>query len=392
MLVSASNIYLDNKRSKYSIFSYFWIVLIIMYDMSKHSSTNSHPRKQTKNTRLLENLSYQGDIQIPTSIELIQYDQKQFSAKKVATTDKLKDLMSENSTNWFKVTGISDVKAVYNICQSFGIHRFDVKDLLLTSNRITKAITYENNTFILMSGCITGDTHDPQFNQVAFILGDNYIVSFQETIEPIFDDVKEAIETSRVQLREKGADYLLYILLNDVHASYYDTILKLSDKIDEMEDCLIADNTGNTNVMKFIQSQKKEYTLLKRAITSMREEYVNVLHNTNRLIKNENMMYFNDYDDKLRTSLDDLEMYYLSISSLSDLYFNNNNMRMNNVIKKLTIVSTIFIPLTFMVGVWGMNFDYMPELRWAHGYLFAWGIMLLIVILAIFYLKHKKWF
>ncbi|MDL2214635.1 magnesium/cobalt transporter CorA [Dysgonomonas sp. OttesenSCG-928-M03] len=360
--------------------------------MSKHNSNNSRPRKRIKNTRLLEKLSYQGDIQAPTSIELIQYDQKQFSVNKVAITDKLKDLISVNSTNWFKVVGISDVEAVYNICQSFGIHRFDVKDLL-TSNRITKAITYENNTFILMSGCTTtSSSHEPQFNQVAFILGENYIISFQETTEPIFEDVKEAIKTSRVQLREKGADYLLYILLNDVHSSYYDTILKLSDKINEMEDCLIADNTGDTNIMKFIQLQKKEYTLLKRAITSMREEYVNVLHNTNRLIKNENMMYFNDYDDKLRTSLDDLEMYYLSISSLSDLYFNNNNLRMNNVIKKLTIVSTIFIPLTFMVGVWGMNFEYMPELKWAHGYLFAWGIMLLIIILAIFYLKHKKWF
>lgn len=103
-------------------------------------------------------------------------------------------------------------------------------------------------------------------------------------------------------------------------------------------------------------------------------------------------MYFEDFDDRLRTSSDDLMALKESISSLSDLYFNNNNLRMNNVIKKLTIVSTIFIPLTFMVGVWGMNFEFMPELKWQYGYQFAWGIMFGIVVLAVFYLKRKKWF
>jgi len=348
--------------------------------------------KQAKNNRFFEKLSYQGNIETTTSVELMQYNSKNFSVKSIPADDKLKDAINGDFVNWFKVVGISDVQTTLNICRSFGINRFDIKDLL-SSYKITKAIAYENTTFILTSGC-TGkvDSNEPLSNKIAFIMGENFIVSFQETTEPIFDDVKEAIESSRVQLREKGADYLLYILLNDVHASYNDTILKLSDRIEDMEDKLISNDLKGINIMKFIQSQKKAYTLMKRSITSMREEYINVLHNTNRLIKNENMMYFNDYDDKLRTSLDDLEMYYLSVSSLSDLYFNNNNLMLNNVIKKLTIVSTIFIPLTFMVGVWGMNFDYMPELRWAHGYLFAWGIMVLIVVLAVLFLKHKKWF
>jgi magnesium transporter len=124
----------------------------------------------------------------------------------------------------------------------------------------------------------------------------------------------------------------------------------------------------------------------------MREEYLNLQHNTNGMISEQNIIYFNDFDDKLRTLLDDLEMFYMSVVSLSDLYFNNHNMQMNNVIKKLTIVSTIFMPLTFMVGVWGMNFESMPELKWAHGYLFSWGIFAVMAFFSWLFLKHKKWF
>lgn len=359
--------------------------------MSKQGSNNVQNKKKVRNSHFLETLTYQGNFKIPTSIELIQYSDKHFVEKQIPITENLKSDIAKDSVNWFKITGISDAQTIYNICKLFGIQRFDIKDLL-SYNQVTKVIVYEQVTFILMSGCAMNDSYGTNLHQVAFILGDNYIISFQETPEPIFDDVKEAIKSSKIGIREKSADFLLYLLLNDVHSSYNESLVRLTDIINEMEDKLIDDNTQGINVMKFIQARKKEYSLLKRSVSAMREEYINLLHNTNRLIKNNNIVYFNDFDDRLRTSLDDLEMFHISISSLSDLYFNNNNLRMNNVIKKLTLVSTIFIPLTFMVGVWGMNFENMPELKWAHGYLFAWGIMIVIVVIALFFLKRKKWF
>lgn len=359
--------------------------------MSKHLSNKSKTYKRAQHTHLLDDLSYLGNIDTLTSIELIRYNKDEFISEQVSPSENLKNIINKNYINWFKVKGISDVQTTYKICQYFGISRFDIKDML-SCNRVTKAITYENTTFILTSECITTDADEPQFSQIAFILGKNYIVSFQETPENIFDEIQDAIETSRLKFREKGADYLLYFLVSMIHSSYNTTIIRLSDRLNNMEDLLIADNVDNINVMRFIQFHRREYTILKRTMLSMREEYINILHNTNKLIEHENMMYFNDYDDKLRTSLDDLEIYHASILSLSDLYFNNNNLKMNSVIKKLTIVSTIFIPLTFMVGVWGMNFEYMPELKWKHGYLFAWAIMFLIIICAIYYLKRKKWF
>lgn len=347
--------------------------------------------KHFKNNRILDSLTYMGNFQIPTTIELIQYNQKQFFTKKIDNAKKLKDSINPEYTNWFKVIGISDADTIYQICKTFGIHRFDVKDLLSTA-QVTKVILYEHNTFLLMSECNCRESQTPSFEQIAFIFGKDYIISFQENSEPIFDNVIEAIRTSKISIREKTADYLLYILLTSVHSSYNHTLSIQTDKINDMEDRLIDNDTRKINVMKLIQIRKREYSFMKRSVSSMREEYINLLHNTNKLINEENMIYFNDFDDRLRTTLDSLEMFYLLIDSLTDLYFNNNNLQMNNIIKKLTIVSTIFIPLTFIVGVWGMNFEFMPELHWEQGYLFAWVIMTVIVIIAIFYLRYKRWF
>lgn len=358
--------------------------------MPKRNSNGIRNRKHIKNAHLLETLSYLGEVQLPTSIELVQYNSKQSATKIIAPTEKLKYLIKEDYINWFKITGISDAEIIFDICKSFGIPRFDVKDLL-SGRHVTKVITYEHNTFILMSGCFTTESNELDLDHIAFILGDNYVISLQENGTPIFTDVQEAIKNSKVQIREKGADYLLYILLNCVQSLYNDTVLKLATKIDDMEDKLIENDTKGIDIMRFIRIRKNDYSLLKRAVSSMREEYSNLLHNDNHLIKTENKIYFNDFDDRLRTSSDDLDIFHESIISLSNLYFNNNNLKMNNVITKLTVVSTIFIPLTFMVGVWGMNFDYMPELRWKFGYIVAWGIMVLIVIIALLFLKKKKW-
>lgn len=359
--------------------------------MAKNSSKTSHIHRRFRSAKLLGDLSYTGDVHIPTSIEFMQYNAKQFSAKNIGINEKLKPLIDPEHISWFKVTGIADVNTIYNICVEFGIKIFDIKDLL-SSNQVTKVIPYKNNTFVLMPEAVINHSGEMVFNQVAFILGANYIISFQEMQEPIFDDVKEAIKNNRVHIREKGSDYLLYILLNDVHATYNDTLIKLTDKTNEMEDRLINDDTQGIDVMRFIQYKKREHASIKRIISSMREEYINLLHNTNGLIKEDDKMYFNDYDDRLRTLLDDLDILYGSTTSLADLYFNKNNLRMNLVMQKLTVVSTIFIPLTFVVGVWGMNFEYMPELKWIHGYLFAWIVMGVIIVIAIIYLKHKKWF
>lgn len=357
--------------------------------MSKHS--NNKNKKNTKRSHILDNLTYLGDDFIQTTIDLIKYNKSSFSSTSLASSTNLKENISSDNVNWFKITGISEVESIYNICRSFGVQRFDVKDLI-SDHLVTKVISYDMSTFVLISCPFITDDSSLKTDQVAFILTKDSILSIQERDIPIFGDALVAIESNKVMIREKGCDYLLYILLSCVYSYYNECIVKIATEITEMEDALIARDDDNVDVMRFIQNRKKDYSRLKRMISPMREEYPNLLHNANNLIAEKDMMYFNDFDDRIRIASEDIEALHESITSLSDLYFNNNNMKMNNIIKKLTVVSTIFIPLTFMAGVWGMNFDLMPELKWKYGYLFAWGMMILVAVIAILYLKIKKWF
>lgn len=359
--------------------------------MHKRPLLSLHNKKHIRNSHLLESIAYVGNNNIETTIDIIQYNTKEYHCQSVPLTDEVKSYIKDSTTTWIKITGISNAELVMNIGKQFGIKRFDIKDLL-ANHYVTKVIPYPQNTFVLMGSAQMNINEEVELERIAFILGKNYIISFQEKESSIFDDVLEALKNSRVQIRDRGADYLLYILLSCVNSGYNDVIINTANKINTIEDILVEGEYDNTNIMRFIQDKKKDYSVLKRIIYPLREEYNNLIHNTNHLIQDSNMMYFNDFDDRLRIASEDIERLRDATHALTDLYFNNNNLRMNRIIQKLTIVSTVFIPLTFMVGVWGMNFDFMPELKWEYGYLYAWGIMLLIVLLAIFFLKRKKWF
>ena len=357
--------------------------------MSKHTTNKN--KKNVKRPHILENLAYLGDDFISTTISLVQYNKSNYTTSTLTPTSDPKKEIKQDDVNWFKIIGISDVDLIYNICKSFDVQRFDVKDLI-SDHLVTKVISYETNTFILIPCPFLNEKNKLESEQVAFILTDHSIVSLQERNSPLFDDALNAIETNKVQIRDKGCDYLLYILLNCVYSVYNDCIIKIANEIADLEDALIAKDTDDIDVMQFIQNKKKDYFRLKRMISPMREEYPNLLHNTNHLIGHKDIIYFNDFDDRIRIASEDTEALHESITSMSDLYFNNNNLKMNNIIKKLTVVSTIFIPLTFLAGIWGMNFNVMPELNWKYGYLFALGIMAFVAGIAIIYLKKKKWF
>lgn len=358
--------------------------------MSKNS-IKKNQAKQSRKSYFLQSLSYAGKYDVPTHIEMIRYNQQQVVTKDISPDMKMHDELLNNSVSWFKITGFTDVNRINTICKDFGIHRFDLKDLF-SNLQVTKIVTYTDATFIMMSGCFIDKEGHLAIEQIAFILGKNYVISFQETDSPIFDDVISAINETRVQIREKGADYLLYILMNAVYSQYIESISKINDHLDEIEDDIINHYLADNRIMQFFRTKRKEYALIRRSIIPMREEFDNLLHNSNQLIDDDSFVYFNDFDDRLRTTLEELELLNESIMSLMDLYFNNNNLKMNEIIKRLTVVSTIFIPLTFMVGVWGMNFDFMPELRWKYGYFVSWGIMIIIALIAIYFLKKKKWF
>jgi len=360
--------------------------------MNRKASKKNGARLHSRNY-ILNQPTYLGDKNIPVSIELVQYDSSYESIKDIQLPlqSSLKDYIDKSKVNWFNITGISDGSLINKICLDFGLHTFDVKDLL-ADQQVIKVVAYEKVTFVLMSSFFLEENSvNMDDMQVAFILGENYVVSFQEALLPVFDDVKKEIEGNNVMIRKRGADFLLYILLNIVNLSNVNSVMSLEDKLAEIENMLI-DGRDSDDTLKILHLCRVNYTHVKRAVVSLREEFGNMLHNTNKLIKEENIVYFNDFDDRLRTTLGDLVSFHESLSSLSDMYYNNNNLKMNEIIKRLTIVSTVFIPLTFLVGVWGMNFKFMPETYWEYGYLVAWVILVVIGLFTYLWMRKQKWF
>jgi len=347
--------------------------------------------KASERNYILTKPVYFGDKDIPMSVELIQYDSHHMDVKTLPLQSPLRDSIDKTKVNWFKITGISDAALVNKICLEFGLHGFDVKDLL-SDQQVVKVVAYDKVTFVLMSSFyLESDALNIDDMQVALIMGENFIISFQEAAIPVFEDVKKEINDNNILIREKGADFLLYILLNIVNLSNINAVMSIEDKLAEVEDQLIAGKDSD-NTLGFLHICRVNYTHIKRSLVSLREEYSNLLRNTNKLIKEENLIYFDDFDDRMRTTLGDLVSFHESLSSLSDMYYNNNNLKMNEIIKRLTIVSTIFIPLTFLVGVWGMNFKFMPETDWQYGYLIAWILLVIIAVFTYLWMRKQKWF
>jgi len=358
--------------------------------MSKKTSRKLK-NKVPRNNYFLTKPAYFGDKNIPMSIELIQYDATRVDVKNIPLQSSIMDQISKSKVNWIRITGISDANTVYKICTELGLHSFDVKDLM-ADKQVVKAVGYDTVSYILLSSFYqVKDKVDIDDMQVGFILGKNFIVSFQEADIPVFNDVKKNIEENNVLIRQKGADFLLYILMSAVNVTNVNTLMDIEDELAEVEDQLIAGN-DSVDILQLLHECRVDYMHIRRSVVALREEFPNLLHNTNKLIKEDNMVYYNNFDDRMRSTLADLSSFQESLTSLLDLYYNNNNLKMNEIIKRLTIVSTIFIPLTFMVGVWGMNFKLMPETDWKYGYLVAWLILIVIALFSYLWMRKQKWF
>lgn len=349
-------------------------------------------RKRRAKTRphFLAVPTYLGDRLFPAHTELIQYTEESFKSEEVDVGPDLIDRFESGKHNWLFTKGLSDEAFISQICRRIGLHGFDIRDLL-TDQQVVKVAIYGEVIFVIVSGFRLTDKSELDEIKLAFALGENYLISFQENEDSIFEDVKKAIAENILQVRSKPVDFLLYILLNAVNAININTILQMENELVDIEELLIS-GRNPVDVQQLLHQRRINYTQIKRAIVSLREEFSNLTQTKSRLINSDDLVYFHNFDDRLRSFYGNLESYHESLISLSDVYYNNNNLVMNNIIKRLTVVSTIFIPLTFLVGVWGMNFKFMPETEWPHGYLFAWICFFVVGIATFVFMKWKKWF
>lgn len=348
-----------------------------------------------KNNLLSEKLIYTGESQTPTHLHLCTYSSAE--VQEVSATDFRTIIPSLNNDriNWLQIHGMQDTETIREICTHFEIDFLILQDIL-NANHPTKIEEHDKYIVLIAKLFHANEKSDDELNeleqqQVCLILGSNYVLTFLETETDFFDDITTALRNDVLKIRGRQTDYLLSVLLNSVIGNYKTIVTAIDDALEDLEEELLT-ITDDKDIGKQIQTFRRQYMLIKKSVLPLKEQYVKLLRAENQLIHKGNRAFFNDVNDHLQFVLQTIEICRETLSSLVDLYISNNDLRMNDIMKRLTVVSTIFIPLTFLVGVWGMNFKLMPELDWKYGYAFAWTLMTIITLVVYWFFRKKRWY
>jgi len=322
-------------------------------------------------------------------ITVIDYDERDFQEKQVSTIEECFSFKESPTVSWINIDGIHDVSVVEKLGGHFGLHPLILEDILNTGQR-PKCDDYEDYIYIVLKMLSYDEKNDGiRAEQVSVVLGANFVVSFQENVGDVFEQIRDRIRNDKGRVRKAGADYLAYALLDAVVDGYFIILEKLGDKIESMEEELVADPTNET--IRQIHSVKRELISLRRSVWPLRELISGLEKAESPLIKESTRLYLRDVYDHTIQVIDTVETFRDMVSGMLDIYLSSLSNKMNAVMKVLTIIATIFIPLTFIAGVYGMNFKYMPELGWRWGYVGVLLVMAVVAVIMLIYFKKKKW-
>lgn len=323
------------------------------------------------------------------TISIFNYDEMQFQEKRVKTVEECFAFKDKPNVTWIDIDGVHELEILEKIGSCFGLHSLVLEDVLNTDQR-PKIEDYGDYTYIVLKMISYNDKNNETIaEQISLIIGLNFVISFQERHGDVFDPVRERIRRDNGQIRKWGADYLAYSLIDTIVDNYFVIVEKLGEKIEDAEEELVTNPTSQT--LQAIHDLKKEMMFLRKSIWPLREVVNSLAREKSALIKETTLIYFRDVYDHTIQVVDTIETLRDMLSGMLDIYLSSISNRLNAVMKVLTIIATIFIPLTFVVGIYGMNFKYMPELEWHWGYYTIWIIMVLIGALMLVYFKKKKW-
>ncbi|MDL2322432.1 magnesium/cobalt transporter CorA [Bacteroidales bacterium OttesenSCG-928-A17] len=343
-----------------------------------------------KNKYLNETPVYTGSFNVKTHVQCISYSNDALIEETVETVTAAMSKIRAGHTNWIRVSGMTDTQFIIDLLARVGLDMLDARDVL-TTQHIMSVEEYDKNIFIILpvSYVIDGKKYS---EQVALILGENYLISIKESDYLLFNNIYTGIKNNKNRkYSNHNAGFLLASVLNEAISAYGDEIVRLEDELEGLEDQLLEISNVRVNLISEIQGKRRELIRLRKTLVPFKDQLSKLLRVERGLIEEKEIPYFKDIYDQLLYILQNIESCREILSSLVDLYLNNNDVKMNRIMKQLTLIATIFIPLTFLVGVWGMNFKFMPELDWKYGYLFAWIIMALIGGFVWWYLKRKDW-
>lgn len=334
---------------------------------------------------------YVGEKKIENvKISLTEYDENGVETREIKSVEEIDPYTDTPQVTWVNVCGLHDTELIKQIGEKFNIHPLVLEDILNTETRPKIEIT-EKYIFIAMKMLTTnGHDHQPVIEQVSFILGNSFIFSFLEKSDNIFIPIKDRIINNSGKVRKQDSDYLFYTLMDIVVDQYYLTLEHIEEKIELLDDEVIT-NTDQSQIKK-VYTLKNKLLLIRRSIWPLREIFSRLIREESNLIDKKVMPYLRDLLDHTIQITETIDLQREIINGLMETHLSLMSYKMNEVMKVLTVIATIFIPLTFIVGVYGMNFDYLPELHWTWAYFAAWGVMIGITTFMIFFFKRKKWF
>lgn len=324
-----------------------------------------------------------------SNIHVIQYNTDYVKEGELKSLDKISEYISEDHVTWISLHGLHDTALIEQAGKKFNISSLILEDILNTDER-PKFIDDDEHLFVILKSLnFSKENHKVQIDQISLIVGAHYLVSIQETETDYFEDVSKRIYLGQSKIRSLSPDYLCYALIDTLVDNYILNIEKMGSVIEEQEKLLL---TTDKKFIENVYHYKTELSYIRKNIRPVKELMTRFVTSDSDLINDRTYNYLRDLEGLVTQALEAIEIYYTMVSDQQNSYNAGISNNVNDVMKVLTIFSAVFIPLTFIAGVYGMNFEYMPVLKYRYAYYIIWGVMLGIAIVMLFFFKRKKWF
>jgi magnesium transporter len=336
-------------------------------------------------------LVHVGDVlETVTRMSVIDYSKENIEERQIQSVDEVLKYRDSETVTWVMVEGLADVGIVESIGVLFNVHQLVLEDILNTHQR-PKFEEYDDHLYIVLKCLLSeGEDFSVGYEQISLLLLENFVFLFKEKTDDLFRPVQQRIRSSKSRFRSLGADYLMYSILDTVVDQNFILIDALDNAITSLEENILASEPTQSS-LNTIQSLKREIIVIRRHVSPVRELMAGILRSESGLIEEKTLIYLRDVSDHVIRVIESIESYREILSGLQEIYFSNVSNKMNEVMKVLTVFASIFIPLTFLVGIYGMNFEYMPELEWKWAYPALWVAFITIPAILLVYFKKKKW-
>ncbi|MDH4090874.1 MAG: magnesium/cobalt transporter CorA [Cyclobacteriaceae bacterium] len=298
------------------------------------------------------------------------------------------DTIDQSHNYWLNVHGIHEVDLIERISEKLRLERLTVRQIVDTTQR-PKVDDYDDYIYFSVKSILKGEDQRLNIEQLSFVLGKNYVVSFQEEVGDHFDHIRHKMREDLGLIRKRECDFLLFQLLDATLDNYFETLDYVNHEVTLIERETLTNPKQSTLLL--IEKNKKDVDKIKKSLSPFKEALTNILKDRTQYINKRNRKYFRDLKNSCTNAIEEAGATYAALESLTNIYFSTLSHKMNETMKVLTTVATIFIPLTFIAGIYGMNFEYMPELKWHYGYFAVWGIIISVFLGMLYYFKTKKW-